>query len=734
MGKLTRRAFLVSGAVLGGGALFGFIATPNRLGIRATSTPQEAWLATWVNIGADNSITILVPHAEMGQGTHTALPMMLAEELEADWSLVRMQQAPADAIYAVGDVVKGFIAADLEVPGVLQRHADYSFYKIAGMMNMQITGGSASVRFTGQNGMRRAGAAAKEMLIRAAADSWQVAAAECEAKLSHVHHEASGRSASYGELAQQASTYTPAIHPVLKDKKDYKICGKPIARFDTPAKVVGKQDYGIDIRLPGMKYAAIRHAPVFGGDAVSFDDSRVKDKKGIEAVLQLPGAVVLIADNYWRAKTALSELPIEFSNGEHGDFNSEKLFAEFDQLLTSAKPEMDLEQGETDKMLASAEETISADYRVPFLAHATMEPMNCTAHFHDGQLEIWTGTQDLLGTRALAAEIAELALEQVIAHPVQLGGGFGRRVPFTGNYVEEAVRIAMQVSYPVKLIWTREEDLQHDYYRPAVQSRFKAMLNAAGQPQLWHNIYSDIGINDDISAAFLPYSIAHQAIGRVTHETPVPISYWRSVEHSSQGFFVESFIDELAHKADADPLAYRLALLKQAPRYAAALVLAAKNIDWGRSLPEGHGLGIAVKLSFGTIVAQAAEVSISEQGALKIHRISAAVDPGEVINPEIARAQIESGIIYGLTAALFGKISLEQGRVLQNNFPDYQILKLTGTPEIDVAFIEGGEGIGGMGEVGLPAVAPAVCNAIYAASGRRIRQLPLIDQDLSIIA
>ena len=732
MGKLTRRTFLVSGAIVGGGALFGFIAAPNRLGIRATSGKDTAWLATWVSIAEDNSITILVPHAEMGQGTHTALPMMLAEELEADWSLVRMQQAPAESIYAVGDVIKGFIADGLDVPAVLKRHADYSFYKLASIMNMQITGGSASVRFTGHFGMRRAGAAAKEMLIRAAAQRWQVVAFECEAKLSHVYHQASGKSASFGELAEQASHYEPPLHPVPKKKEDYKICGKPLPRFDTPAKVVGKQNYGIDIQLPNMKYAAIRHSPVFGGSAVSFDDSGIKDRKGIEAVLKLQDSVVLIADSYWRAFTALDDLPIEFSDGEHGDFNSEDLFVEFDKLLSSQEAEVDFEQGDADKALSSADEIFSVDYKVPFLAHATMEPMNCTAHYHDSQLEIWAGTQDLLGARALAAEVAGLAMEQVIVHPVQLGGGFGRRLPSTGNYIEDAVRVAMQVSYPVKLIWSREEDMQHDYYRPAVQSRFRAVLNAQGQPELWNNVYSDIGINDHTAAAFHPYTIPHQRISRVTHETPVPVSYWRSVEYSSQGFFIESFMDELAHKAGIDPFEYRQNLLKQAPRHRAVLELAAKNIDWGKPLAKGHGLGVAIMKSFGTIVAQATEVSVSSRGELKIQRISAAVDPGEVINPEIARSQIEGGIVYGLTAALFGKIDVEQGRVLQGNFPDYPMLKLSNTPEIDVAFIERGERIGGMGEIGLPPVAAAVCNAIFAASGRRIRQLPLIDQNLTI--
>ena len=734
MAILTRRTFLISGGVLGGGLLLGYAFTPNRYALTASSSKDAQWLTTWVSIHPDNTVTILVPHAEMGQGAHTSLPMMLAEELEADWSMVKMEQAPAESIYAVGKVIQGFVAGEINPPESLQRLVDYSFYKIADIVNMQITGGSASVRFTGHWGMRHAGAAAKEMLLKAAADTWEVPVGECNAKLGHVHHAASGQTLTFGELADRASTYTPSVRPKLKDKKDYTICGKSIPHFNVPEIVKGEMMYGIDVSLPEMKYAAIRHAPVFGGDVVSFDADAIKDNRGVEKVLKIPGAVVVIADNYWRAKTALNQLPVEFDAGEHQDFNTTRMFEDLGKILDSGKAEIDQSIGKPSQVIEDAGALIEAEYQVPFLAHATMEPMNCTAHFHGGHLDIWTGTQDLLGTRAFAAEISGLDFEQVTAHPIQLGGGFGRRIPGTGNFIEDAVHVAMAVPYPVNLIWSREEDMQHDYYRPAGRTRFKASLDNEGKPELWMHHYTDIGINDDVKAAFIPYAVPNQEIGRIAHETPVPVSYWRSVEHSYQGFFIESFIDELAYQANTDPFKYRLDLLNEQPRYRAVLELAAEKIGWDNAAQMGAGKGIAIKESFGTIVAQAAEVSLDKNGQLKIHKIVAVADPGEVIHPENARAQIESGIIYALSALLFGEITLENGRVMQNNFPDYQVVRLANTPQMEVYFIESGETVGGMGEVGTPPLAPAICNAIFAATGKRIRRLPLMNQALKDIS
>ena len=730
MSRLTRRAFLVSGGLLGGGLALGYFLTPNRLALKAGPTAEQSWLTSWVSVNADNTITVLVPQAEMGQGVLTALPMMLAEEMEADWSLVNVEQAPAEDIYVTDKIARGFTTGELPVPESLKRFVDYSFYKVSDVMNLQITGGSASVRFTGQWGMRVAGAAAKEMLISAAAEKWDIAGAECYAKLSHVRHDASGQYASFAELAEAAARLTPSLSPQLKNKQDYTICGQSIPRVDIPEKVDGSLQFGIDLKLDGLKVAAVRHAPVFGGEVTSYDSSAIEDLAGIEDVLQIPGAVVVTADNYWRAQQGVTHLAVEFSDGENGHFNSEELFGDFERMMRDGDREIDHEQGNVEKAFAASAAIIEAEYRVPFLAHATMEPMNCTAHYHDGKLEVWTGTQDPLGTRALASEVSGLDMKNVTLHPLQLGGGFGRRISYTGNFIEDAVHAAMQVSYPVKVIWSREEDMQHDYYRPAELSRFKAALDEDGMPLAWRNFYTDIGVNGHTAAAFIPYDIAHQQIGRVPHETPVPVSYWRSVEHSYQGFFIESFIDELAHHANIDPLAYRLALLANHPRHRALLQFVAEKIDWGGSLADGSGMGIAMVESFGTIVVEAAQISLVNNG-VRVDKVVAAADPGEVINPATAKAQIHSGIIYGLTAALYGRIDIDKGRVVQSNFPNYEMVRLASAPEIEVYFIESGATIGGMGEVGTPPIAAALANALFAANGQRIRRLPVNGQRLN---
>ena len=734
MAKLTRRAFLASGGVLGGGLIVAYFATPKRLALHADAAGDNPFLATWLRIAPDGFVTVLVPHAEMGQGVHTALPMMLAEELDADWSQVRIEQAPAEGVYAVGDLVRGFGFGDRHIPASLIRHADYAAYRIADLMHMQVTGGSASVRFTGHLGMRRAGAAARNLLLQAAARRWQVGVSECQTDSGRVLHPPSHRSAAYGELAEAAARERLEPDPPLKARAQYRICGRPLPRVDIPALVAGSAVFGIDVRLPGMKYAAIRHAPVFDGVAVSCDAGAVGGFPGVQRVLKLPSAVVVVADGFWQARNALHGLPVEFDEGAHGRFSSDDLDVEFDRLLAESNPTTDKRVGQPEELLAAAKDSIEAVYQIPFLAHATMEPVNCTAWHHDGKLEIWTGTQDLLATRASAARTAEMDMDEVTVHPVPLGGGFGRRLPSHLNYVEDAVRVAMQVPFPVQMIWTREEDIQHDYYRPAGKSRFRAQIGGDGRPLVWDNVYTDIGLNENRDAALIEYDIPHQRIGRVRHKTPVPLGYWRSVEHSAHGFFVESFVDELAHRAGADPLAFRLRLLKDRPRHQAVLSRAADLLGWGTAPGVGRGCGLALCECFGSIIAEAVLAGVSADGKLRVERVAAAVDPGEVINPEIATAQIEGGIVFGLGAALLGRISVEQGRIVQGNFSDYEVIRLADCPEITVEFIESGAAIGGLGEVGVPPIAAALANAIFAACGRRIRRLPLLGPDRRIVA
>jgi isoquinoline 1-oxidoreductase beta subunit len=727
-GTLTRRIFLVSGAALGGGLVLGSLFPPRRLAVHGAA-PGTTLLATWVGIAPDGTVTVFVPHAEMGQGVNTALPMMLAEELDADWSLVRVAPAPADNEYAVGDLVQGMLLGE-RVPQPLLRHAEYAGYRLAALNRLQITGGSSSVRFTGRWGMRRAGAAARTMLIAAAANRWGVEPQSCVARHGIVHHAASGRSAGYGELATAAAVQELPARPALKSRDRYLLCGKPVPRLDIPDMVTGRLAYGIDVRLPGMRYAAIRHAPVFGGGIASVDNRSAHGLEAGDRIVKLPDAVAVVSDGYWNANRALGNLAIEFDDGRNARLDSEQLEQELRRVVRAGAPDIDFASGNAIAALQSAAAVHEAEYSVPFLAHATMEPVNCTAWFHDRRLEIWAGTQDLLGARAAAAKTAGLQFDQVTIHPVAMGGGFGRRLPGAWNYLEDAVRIALQVEGPVQLIYPRSEDLQHDFYRPAVVSRFRAVTDADGGVDAWVNDYTDIGFNDNVEAAFIPYRVAHQRIGRVKHETPVPLGFWRSVEHSYQGFFVESFVDELAHRAGADPLAFRQQLLGGQPRFVAALARAAELLNWSVRPAPGHGYGIAVHESFGTVVAQAAHVSVDASGTLTVHRIAAAVDAGEIVNPDIAHAQVEGGIVFGLGAALFGRISIREGRVVEDNFGAFRIASLSDTPEIQVAFIDSGSTMGGIGEVGVPCVAPAVCNAVFAATGVRLRNLPVAGQKL----
>ncbi|MGJ8688934.1 MAG: molybdopterin cofactor-binding domain-containing protein [Gammaproteobacteria bacterium] len=722
--KLTRRRFLLGTTVVGGGLLLGYASTrPSKHRIANETAGSEPFLTTWLRISEDNTVTIIVPHSEMGQGVHTSLPMMAADELDADWNLVKVEQAPATDLFANGVLVKGFAESlGATVPRFLDGLATAATMKVAEIMNMQITGGSSSVRFTGELGMRAAGAAAREMLINAASARLDVPESELSTSLSQVHHKASGRSLSYGELATDAALFEPSAKPQLKDEKDFTLMGRSIARVDIPAKVDGSAAYGIDAEAPGMLYAAVKTAPVFGNKLLSVNADAALSRRGVVKVIELENAVAVVADNFWRAQQALAALDVTFETTANDEVNSQSIYDQFDEALSGELNE-DVLEGDAASALASAETVVEATYRVPYLAHAAMEPMNCTVHFHDGKCDVWTGTQDNLGIRGRVATVAEMDENDVTLHGFYLGGGFGRRLPTDINTIDQATLIAKHFDVPVKTLWSREDDMQQDYYRPAVTSKFRGGFDANNQLIAWENHY--IGKNEPAEAAHTPYAIANQDIAYAESETHVPFGAWRSVAHSQHTFFLESFVDELAHRSGQNPYQFRLNMLSDKPRHTAVLKAAAEKAGWGRNLAEGHAQGIALQESFGSIVAQVAEVSINPDGTVRVHRVSCAIDCGRTINPDAANSQAESGVIFGLTAALYGEITIENGQVMQNNFTDYEMVRLKDSPEIDIVSVDSGDALGGLGEPATPPIAAAVANAVYILTGQRVRELPL---------
>jgi len=728
MNKWTRRAFIATGGLVGGGlalGIAGIALAPNRLTVMGDDDGKSARLTTWIKLAPDSTLTVLVPHCEMGQGAHTALAMMLAEELEADWATVRVEEAPAEDAYANGYLVRVFTPGMAHVPGFMERAVDFASLKLSQRMEMQVTGGSTAVRATGELGMRVAGATAKAMLLQAAAERWQVPASECVARSSKVLHSGSGRSASFGELASAAAKLEPPSRPTLKSADQYTLIGKPIPRLDIPAKVDGSARYGIDVTLPGMLYASVMAAPVFGARLASVDESPALDMPGVKRVVKLDDAVAVVADSYWRALQALRRLTPSFTQTGDSQRSSESLHKDIVAALEGKESKVDYSSGDAVARLSGAAKTVAAEYQVPYLAHATLEPMSATAWVTADRCEVWTGVQDPLAARGLAAKVAQLEDQRVTVHNMHVGGAFGRRLPGSQDFVEQAVRIAKAMApKPVKLIWSREEDIQHDFYRPAVIGRFTAALDAGGMPVAWVSKFNGAAGGGDESPARPVYAIANQDIRSTRNNTHVRLGSWRSVAYSQHGFFNESFMDELAHAAGKDPYEYRHELLKDAPRQRAVLEKAAWIAGWGAKPPPGRARGIALVAGFGSIVAQVAEVEIID-GRIKVHQVWAAVDCGRVINPDGAAAQIEGGIIFGLSAALFSEITIRDGRVVQSNFADYPLPKLVDAPRITVEFIQSEAAPGGIGEPGVPPIAPAIANAVFAATGQRLRSLPL---------
>ena len=711
MASVSRRQFLSVGVAAGGGLLLGWQveARPRLQAATVKGTPYTFAPNAFIRIGRDGRVTMIVAQVEMGQGTYTSMPMLLAEELEVGLDQVRVEHAPPD------DKLYG-------LPG----------------FGFQMTGASTSVRLLYEP-MRRAGATARMMLVAAAAQTWKVDPASCRAEKGIVTHTPTGRKLAYGALVDRAAKLPVPTEVTLKNPKDFTLIGTPAKRLDTPAKVNGTAQYGIDVRLPGMKIATVAASPVVGGKVASVDDRKAKAIKGVRQIVRLDDAVAVVADDMWAATQGLAALSIRWDDGPNGGVGT----ADVVKGLAAAAQTPGVvvrKEGDAAAAVAGAPKKLEAVYEVPFLAHAAMEPINCTVHVRPDSCEVWTGSQVLTRAQAGAAKVTGLPLEKVVVHNHYLGGGFGRRLEI--DYVPQAVRVAQQVKGPVKVIWTREEDIRHDVYRPYYYDRLAAGLDARGQPIAWSHrlvgpsilarwappVFKD-GIDLDAvdGAAQLLYEIPAIRVEYVRHEEPVlNTGFWRGVGVTHNNFVIESFIDELAAAAKQDPVAYRRSLLGKSPRARAVLDVAAQASGWGQPLPDGRARGVSVLYSgWGSYLAQVAEVSVSKSGEVRVHRIVCAVDCGTVVNPDTVKAQAEGGIVVGISGALYGEVTLKNGRVEQSNFHDVRVLRINETPAIEVHLVRSGEAPGGIGEPGTAVTAPAVANAVFAATGKRIRTLPL---------
>ena len=667
----------------------------------------------------------------MGQGAHSVLGQMLADELDARWEDVRVMQAPTDGSYVVTDTARMFVAPfTMNAADWIEPTWNGLFTQIARFADAMITGGSSSIRTTGQHQMRVAGAAARQMLKGAAADAWGVPVSEITTRDSMLYHEASGKSARYADFASAAADQPMDQTPALKSPAEYRLMGKSKPRTDIPAKVDGTAQFGIDAAPEGLalSYAAVIRPPVAGTKVTAMDASRAKAMPGVLQILNMGDFVAVVADGYWQAQQAANAIGTEWSKPESAIRTTEDQFAAFAKALGEAGSEggeMRSAKGDAKAALAKAAMTVEAEYKVPYLAHAPMEPINCTASVKDGKCDIWTSTQVPMMARTAVAEALGMSKDDVTVHHPFLGGAFGRRLE--SDYATMAARIAKATGYPVKMIWSREEDTQKGVYRPADMARLRGGLDAGGRLVAFDSVFTQ---RLDPAEAAIPamYDIAHTSVRQAAAPLHLPPAAWRSVDHSQQGFFIESFIDEAAHAAGQDPVAFRLALLGKSPRHAAVLKQVAELSNWDAPRAEGFGKGVAIVESFGSIVAEVIEVDMTG-GAPKLTHCWAVCDAGFVMNPDGFRNQIEGGIVFGLTAAMYGEIDLVDGAVKQGNFHDYRMLRMDEVPAIEVAILNSGDvPVGGAGEPGLPPAAPAFANAIFAASGKRLRELPIAKQ------
>jgi isoquinoline 1-oxidoreductase beta subunit len=715
----SRRQFLKTSAALGGGLTLA-VRIPESLAADADAAEIDAWVV----VHPDDTVIIRYARAEMGQGSMTSAPMLVAEELGCDWKKVRIEYVSANE-------------------NVKRKRAWGDMASV----------GSRTIRFS-QEYLRKGGATAREMLVAAAAQRWGVPASECRAANGVITHAASKRRTTFGKVANDAARLEAPKDVKLKEPKDWTLIGKPVPRVDIPDTVMGRQRYGIDVQLPGMVYAAIAQCPVFGGKVKSFDAGRVQGRRGVIKVLSLESFVAVIADNWWRAKEALRDVAIDWDVGANGGVSSASLI-EFYRAGLDAQQDVALarQQGDFDQAFAGAEKKLEAEYYTPYLAHSCMEPLGATVLIKDGRVDVWTSTQNAEASLATAAATAGVPLENVEVHRTQLGGGFGRRGGGQ-DFVRQGVAIAKQMQgTPVKLLWTREEDTQHDFYRPASLIRMKGALDAAGQPVAWYSrvastsILSTLvhlplrppvapaeGVDPQAVASIidLPHAIPNVRVEYAQRNAHVPVGFWRTVGHSQNPFVRESFMDELAHAAGKDPYEYRRALLAKSPRDLAILEATAQAAGWGGPLAAGVFRGIAETEGYGSYTSAVVELSVNANSEVKIHRLVLGIDPGYVVNPDNVIAQMQGSTVFMLSALFWGEITIKDGRAEQSNFNDYRLMRLREMPKVEVVMAPTGGFWGGVGEPGQASIAPAVCNALFAATGKRVRSLPLKNHGFSM--
>ena len=710
MTNLTRRALLQK-SLLSGAGLFVAFHVPRKLGaVPQAAAKQLPDPNAFVRVAPDESVTVLLAHSEMGQGIWTSLAMLIAEELECDWSKIRVEHAPAAPVYA---------------------HPAFG---------MQMTGGSTSTSSEFDR-YRQAGALARAMLVRAAAANWKMDAKKLRTENGFVLR--GKEKLSYGELAVAAQGQTPPQSFKLKNRKDWKILGKPTRRLDSPEKVIGKAGFGIDVRFPGLRTALVARSPVFGGTVKSFDPAKARAVKGVEQVVQVPSGVAVVASNFWSAKLGRDALQVDWDLGPGASLDSAKLLEDY-RAQAQTKGAVATEKGDADAALSGAAKKVIAEYDVPYLAHATMEPMNCAVKLEGDRCEIWTGTQFQTMDQMTAAKIAGIPQQNVSIHTQFLGGGFGRRATPSSDFVAEAVHVAKVAKVPVKVVWTREDDIQGGYYRPLFLHRIEAGLDSQGRPVGWrHSIvgqsiltgtpFEQFMVKNGIDATSVegvvdsPYLEAIRDRRVVVHSPrlPVPVLWWRSVGNTHTAFAMESAIDELAWAAGRDPLEFRSMLLADKPRHLRALKAAAKKAGWGTPAAKGRARGLAVHESFGSIIAQVAEVSVDKDKEIHVHKVSCAVDCGTAINPLGIEAQVQGAMAFGLAAVLHSEVTLKAGRVEQSNFHDYLVLRMPEMPDVSVQVLESDAKMGGIGEPAAAPISAAVANAVYALTRQRLRSLPL---------